>query len=494
MQLRLFYQYLLLFCALLILESQAHGAFQISGKVSQFSKPVKFQKVYFVGSGVDTSVTTDFYGEYSITLYPSNTNGIILGFTKNCLGDTLSLFKEYEPFNTTARINFKLCESVQTTVVKGTVKYNGKPLPNTIVRIALNSPNNKIDSVITDSKGMYIKTIASPGSSSGLLYASIMNCDDQVVEKSIIYSVNDTSEFDFTYCAGGNFNLLFGRVINEEVPIRALDFTLQLYLFNPASQQLEFVEEKKSLIDGVFQFILNKRSKYILKALPKNGMTVSPQYYGNTLYWNEAKVIDFSNDTIKAIDIPVPLLFTANGNSDITGKIVDNRENSPSLHALYLMNSSNEIIDYVTCSKRGSYQFKTVPAGNYSIYTDVVGLPTKEPSFTLEPNTVLADYNIVVNRQEVSYEKTTGLTHNFGISNSILTYPNPFKNELKIESQNEQESSIVIENITGRTIYKATISPKSTSNINTTLWERGIYVIYRVENGKVLNVSKTIKQ
>ena len=214
---------------ILVVPQAAHSSIDVSGKVTQFGSPIRFQKVYFTGSGIDTSATTDSRGNYTIKLSPFNSDGLFVGYTKNCLGDTLSLFKEYASITKSAILNFRLCELIQSTTVTGKVFYQGNPLPNTIVRFGFNSANNLVDSAVTDSLGSYLKTLTVASQASGLLFVSIKNCDEQNLEKSTFYSANDTCNLNFQYCVGGNFKVLTGRVINDSILFKKND--VNLYLF-----------------------------------------------------------------------------------------------------------------------------------------------------------------------------------------------------------------------------------------------------------------------
>ena len=485
---------LFLLVTILVVPQAAHSSIDVSGKVTQFGSPIRFQKVYFTGSGIDTSATTDSRGNYTIKLSPFNSDGLFVGYTKNCLGDTLSLFKEYASITKSAILNFRLCELIQSTTVTGKVFYQGNPLPNTIVRFGFNSANNLVDSAITDSLGSYLKTLTVASQASGLLFVSIKNCDEQNLEKSTFYSANDTCNLNFQYCVGGNFKVLTGRVINDSILFKKNDVNLYLFEYDQKVRQLNLLEKQTSDIEGVFRFLLNRGNQYILKAVPKNGFPLSPNYFGNTLFWNEAEVISFMGDSIRHIDIPLGCLSRSTGDADIIGKIQDNRINRYNPHTIYLLNNALELIDYESCNESGNFQFSNIPAGNYILHTDVVGLPTNAPNFTLKSNSVLSDYTIVVSKQEVYYEiEALGALENKMIE-GLSIFPTPFQNQLQIRSNLDQFNSLIIKDITGKVVHEATLSPFSTSNINTAIWERGVYMIYRFDGGQVGKVTKTIKQ
>lgn len=472
----------------------ASSAIDVSGNVTQFGSVIRFQKVYFKGAGIDTNTTTDSRGNYNIKLFPSANEGIFVGFTKNCLGDTLSLFKEYGPITSSAVINFKLCELIQSTTVLGRVIYQGNPLPNSVVRFSFNSQNNLVDSAVTDSNGYYVKTLTVASQSSGLLYASIKSCDEQKIVKSSFYSVNDTCNLNFKYCVGGNFKILTGRVINDNIHFKQNDVSLLLYEYDQRTKQLQLLEKQNSGIEGVFRFLLTRGNQYLLKAVPKNSLSVSPNYFGNSLYWNRAEVISFEGDSIRDIDLPVQSLTRTAGTADITGTVTDQRVHRFKPHTVYLLNNISEIVDYASCNETGRFQFSNLPAGSYTMHTDVVGLPTNAPTFTAEPNSVFSKYTITISKQGVSYDSEALGSNEIEMENRLSVFPTPFENELKIQSNFQQSHSLIIKDISGKIVHEATLLPFSTSAIITALWERGVYVVYRFNENQVGEVTKTIKR
>ncbi len=466
---------------------------EVKGFVNQFNSPVGFHKVYFTGSGFQTYTTTDNLGKYSILLQANNSNGVFAAFTINCLGDTLSAFKEYNSQSTSFEIVFNRCASVQRTTVKGIVTYQGRPMPNQKVKFCFNSPQAIADSAVTDSNGLYIKTIVSAAQSSGLLYAITTNCDDQEIQQSSFYNIEDTTELNFNYCNGGNFKILTGRVINNQLKMKKNDFHLRLYQQNKQNQQLEFLASTESDIEGTFMFLLNRDSKYLIKATPNKGTPARPSYYGGSPLWSQGSIISLGNDSVKIINIPVAPMALNYGNSSIAGFVLDTRENKEENHSVYLQNSIGRIIDVGNCEEDGSFIFNNIPEGTYTLYTDVVGLPTNPIDITINDSEQATDLKIIVNKKEVTHELILSKGEIETTTGFVELFPNPFQNEINYTVTDKHEKQIQIIDISGKIIFEATFPPFSSSIIHTTLWERGFYVVNVFENGLLIDTRKIIK-
>ena len=89
------------------------------------------------------------------------------------------------------------------------------------------------------------------------------------IVKSSFYSVNDTCNLNFKYCVGGNFKILTGRVINDNIHFKQNDVSLLLYEYDQRTKQLQLLEKQNSGIEGVFRFLLTRGNQYLLKAVPK---------------------------------------------------------------------------------------------------------------------------------------------------------------------------------------------------------------------------------
>ncbi len=482
-----------IFSALIFSCLSAYCSISVTGSVTQYGSPVRFQSVFVKGSGVDTATVTNSNGSYQLSVNPTMGEGVLVLFTLNCLGDTQKVFKEYYHSTRSTVVNFNLCSSIQATNVKGFVSYQSKPLANVKVRFGLNSPFEYRDSVITDSNGFYIKTISTPLNASGLIYASVETCDGQEVQRSAFYNLEDTAEFNFDYCPGGKFKILSGRVINDALKMHKNDFNLLLYQYNTETLQLDLIDKQASDYLGSFRFFLQRAGRYIIKVVPKLGVLAKPTYYGGTHYWNEADIIDFGNDTISIVDIPVQSLSALTGNNWILGRLNDYRSPPLNQHTIYLQNDANEIIGF-TNSLKDYFEFKNVPNGNYTLYTDVVGLPTTAPTIDLDKN--YSDLNVIVNRKEVTYELPVASTISYSENpdnKSVVAYPVPMSTVLNITSQNDQTLQIEVVDISGKLLHEATLLPKFTSTIQTALWDRGIYIVKSYSSKGLINSFKVIK-
>ena len=77
------------------------------------------------------------------------------------------------------------------------------------------------------------------------------------------------------------------------------------------------------------------------------------------------------------------------------------------------------------------------------------------------------------------------------INKGIYIYPNPFKDELTIETNSNTEKRIEIINLIGQTVYTNIINKKAT--INTSAFANGVYIL-KLSSNKETKIIKFIKQ
>ena len=77
------------------------------------------------------------------------------------------------------------------------------------------------------------------------------------------------------------------------------------------------------------------------------------------------------------------------------------------------------------------------------------------------------------------------------IKNNLSIYPNPTKNNLTIETNNNTEQRIEILNLIGQTVYTSYINKKAT--INTSAFANGVYIL-KISSDKETVVRKFIKE
>ena len=145
------------------------------------------------------------------------------------------------------------------------------------------------------------------------------------------------------------------------------------------------------------------------------------------------------------------------------------------------LNKTVDSVQFVT----GSYLFSDVPLGTYTLY----GVPyTDNTSTQLSTEFVPTYYVNKVSKSEANTFEVVANT--FGVDLSLIdavtasvkgseavsfsAYPNPFSEELTIETWPE-ETELIISNVQGDVIF--TVTTDQLTTLNTSDWERGVYFI-----------------
>ena len=260
------------------------------------------------------------------------------------------------------------------------------------------------------------------------------------------------------------------------------------------------VLEKTEIISGQYQFLNIDSGQYIVYAVPYFDLDYEffpiyfPTYYGGVAYWNASNLILV--DSIRIADIHLNYYGEIlHGQAFVSG-MVNYEEDSGFEEAIYQQNwfsnfnkslnsqeasnvtvllkyENSKIIDFCLTDASGNYQFDKIPYGEYSIYVEKSGKNTLPVEIYLsQEKDSLELVNLTIQANEViSVPENISSEHNFSI------YPNPFTNEIRIEWVEKGRSyDISILDITGREVIFQQITKENTV-INTSILEKGVYVL-----------------
>lgn len=467
---------------------------QVVGRVSLYGKPVANKKVFVRGPDFNVQTVTNKQGYYISFVSTKKDYGLFTVFTKNCLSDTLVYLKEYEPTTNRVVFNFKLCETVHNFIAKGKVTYGNRGLPNTKIKFAINNSNIFIDSVLTDSMGNYQKTLLSPSHITGALYASIEDCDRQIIQKSSIFTVNDTSTINFVYCRYNQVNLISGQVINSDKYIGSGDFTVTLYRYDSLTQQLKKIEEELCGMEGVFNFQFQNAGRFIVKAVPTSSNRFIPRYFETGWFWNYATPVDFKTQNIVDIQIHVPEVKTFSGTGRILGVVTDSRYGQMiEGKSILLIDEYDKPVAHCLSKAGGRFSFEGLTPGNYKVYLDEISIPTSAPTIVIDGNQDVSGLVLQVSNQRVDYKfEPTNIDKIKTFKGGV--YPNPIENQLVFENGTNYTGSLHVYNLDGVLLHEATIGKNITSYINTEGWNKGFYIVKFVtpEEGEMF-IKKIVK-
>jgi len=270
--------------------------------------------------------------------------------------------------------------------------------------------------------------------------------------------------------------------------------------------------------NGTFEFDSVDGGKYVLTVkLYSHAFQKYPgvmqTYYDKTHKWQLAKIIDInceSSDTILVEMFENPssetgkgtikgnINYALNGNKSIMGEPVPGAE-------IAVEQEPDDMPIMQTSSKDdGSYEFKDVPTGVYSLSIDIPGIPQIST-----PTIILTDNNLTF--EAINFIVDTGAT-TMNISTDTLTsapiilseniqiqvYPNPANDFITIDYKLEQKANISIEliNIEGKILETQILENQLNENsikLNVEKLEAGTYFV-KFASGNNVYVKKIVKQ
>ena len=237
-------------------------------------------------------------------------------------------------------------------------------------------------------------------------------------------------------------------------------------------------------------------SNYIVKIIPdSNNCTVTqyaPTYYGNTLFWEQAAIInDSSNDFSK--DVNLIITSPNSGQGSFSGTYKFNGTLKPCTEIL-LLDINKFIITYAFTDANGNFNFNNIAYGTYILHAEDAGVITNYETITISannPTAIVQLYNAILN------------VLNFNDNSAAVkvgdVFPNPVKNVLNIDVELAYSSNLIIElyNILGKKIFKNSYSMtdgKHNISIPVDELSNGIYFLHiSSADNKFSEVKKFIK-
>jgi PKD repeat protein len=295
-----------------------------------------------------------------------------------------------------------------------------------------------------------------------------------------------------------------GHVFAEYFPID-VGFAY-LYVFD---QENKLIPLDTTEIDtlGYYTFYQVPEGRYLTKArLDKNsthyGMFV-PTYYGNTVNWQQASIIELEDNDFELDITLIPSIGITSGQGVITGQInYDTLRSSSSIIPaedveIVLMNDRG---GYLTCGLSdlgGYFGFEDLAFGTYQLFPDVTGIPTNPMFVTIsEEEPTVEDLSLVINTEEIIF--SINENNSSFIENDLLIYPNPVSDEARINIVMKRSSGIdiMIVDLAGRMVYNETRMLQKGSNqveLNLQNLIPGCYQVTIVPEDRVYISGKLLK-
>ena len=301
--------------------------------------------------------------------------------------------------------------------------------------------------------------------------------------------------------------------VNIPIPVYGY-FTVWLIKFDTATNMLTAVDSVVTMLSGVssfyYQFTGLSTDSFRVKAAFNSTSTTSyygfvPAYYSSSFYWNTANVIHHVSGTSDVNkDINVVMGIMTGGAGFIAGDVTTgaNRGSSTSSPAegmaVYLLNSTNQVMQMTHTDAAGHYSFSNLPIGRtYTVFPEALGYGTT--AYSSISLTSAATYMSAANFIQHTVSKTiTPITE--GVSNigskeiSVMAYPNPTNGELNIawNADVNEKGTLIISDISGRELLNKSINIRQGSGseqVDLSGFNNGIYFL-SLRSGQINYITK----
>lgn len=326
--------------------------------------------------------------------------------------------------------------------------------------------------------------------------------------------------WDASYTSSSSTSFkISGKVMtkNNTVPLKSGQVFLIKKIITASTMTMKNIDSVFVDTSGVYSFKNSFPSAYyMLLAKPdkKNYPNALSTYYGDMIYWKDAKLFFISADTMININMK-EMPYLAAGKGLIKGKLMKGKAykmNGPGdpLKGINvsLVKSGNSIPvkNTVTDSVTGEFSFTNLPIGSYNLLVDVTGIPIDSSLLKMNLNITATDSvvnNVVLEMDSnLIYTTATFVNEQTTYDNAVLFYPNPFSTSTNLRITNHYESTkyeLMIYDLLGREVMNSKFQTPNSELLRGNL-QNGMYFykLYSItsekEQGMFIGSGKIIVQ
>jgi hypothetical protein len=197
-------------------------------------------------------------------------------------------------------------------------------------------------------------------------------------------------------------------------------------------------------------------------ATPGNGIVqLAPTYFGNTLNWQSATVINVENLNITNVDIQLQVANNTGGEGGVNGnvemgpgKINADGEFFSDISVIITLPNGN-LVSWGEVGNEGEFNISNLPFGIYHIWAEKPGYTCMKTEFELSAQFPVATMTIKVNPQ--------GTLQVVLVKNEVtefIAFPNPFSDMLNISIDAPENGTYQIQlfNSSGQLVLSETQS------------------------------------
>ncbi len=473
----------------------------ISGQVMnyEYGNSVEGHKVFIKDIGDDSDrfireLITDAEGYYNLTIQTTELSGSYIISTrdyKNNVIDTTVHFRfvGYSAFNVIIA-NFNIYMPYNSPKLQARFKYTQKLSGQNrfLYKFIDLTKNENIISTIWhfgDGDTSDVKNPTHTYKSDGVYKVAL------TVTSKINTKVEVSTTSHLIYISDRSYYHMGGHAFAEYLPV---DYG-KAFLYTIDSNN-NFIPVDTSYMDtlGFFLFYQIPEGKYVIKTQPSAESEqygkMLPTYYGNTMIWQNAKIINLTQ-TCWEYDIHMKHGgYLESGNCNINGNVIygDNGLNARSLTAenvdVYLFDENNNLLLSHYSDGEGAFNFSGIGAGVYYLYPEVTGIESNKQFIQLTdevPNVDNLEIIVGNNGPNSIFDNTTetGLISN--------VFPNPSLSILNIEINEIRSSDLKISlfDLSGRLVYSNENVTQPIATIDVSEFETGTYLLILSNGPKI---------
>ncbi len=230
-----------------------------------------------------------------------------------------------------------------------------------------------------------------------------------------------------------------------------------------------------------------------------------PTYSNSSLYWNTANVVNHITGN-SDINNDVNLLggIRAGGPGFISGDVTTGANRGTSTSgpavglALFLINSSNHVVDMTQTDVSGHYEFANLPVGTtYKIVPEALSynsIPYSSISLTSSAPSMSAANFVQHTVSKTITPITEGVLNIGSTENTVMAYPNPTNGILNVDwnADANEKGTLIISDISGRELMNKTLNIRQGSGseqVDISGFNSGIYFL-SLKSGQINYITK----
>ncbi len=252
-----------------------------------------------------------------------------------------------------------------------------------------------------------------------------------------------------------------------------------LIKYNPSSLMLTACDSVSTYFSGTsvyYRFLTPATDSYRVKAMVKDTASTTtygyvPTYHNSTYYWRDADVFYHTTgipDINKNIDMNVGTITSGPGfiAGNVTTGANKGTSGTPAVGLqMYVINATtNQLIQQTVTDATGHYSFSNLPVGaTYKIFPEALSYLTfayTSINLTSGAPTMTAASFIQHTISKTITPIFVGVRQIKAATSSLNTFPNPTTGKLNVswETNNDENASVIVTDITGREVYKTNVT------------------------------------